>query len=250
LLPEPAGYTDVIHAAADTHLPGPAVEWVEQIVGGTASMLDFAVRCGAQRFLHTSSGAVYGTPPVAILEIPEEYSGAPSTGLHGSTYGQAKRVAEQLCTIYAQESGLPTINARCFAFAGRHLPLQGPYALGNFVQDALRGDVIRVKGDGTAIRSYLDGEDMACWLLTLLQDGVAGQSYNVGSSIAISIRQLAERVRDTLSPDKPIQIEAVHLGHGVTSRYVPCTHKALALGLRQTISLDASILRMGHPALP
>ena len=63
-------------------------------------------------------------------------------------------MAEQLCTLYAQAHGLQTVIARCFAFGGAHLPHDGPYALGNFVRDALSADIpaLRVKGDGRAVR--------------------------------------------------------------------------------------------------
>ncbi len=242
-LPPPGAYSDVIHAAADTHLQREGVQWIDQIVNGTAAVLNFAVQSGAQRFLHTSSGAVYGPQPDDLCEIPEEYAGAPLSELPSSVYGQAKRVAEQLCTIYHHEYGLHTVNARCFAFAGRHLPYDGPYALGNFIRDALSGDVIRVKGDGRAVRSYLDGEDMARWLLTLLQASQPGESYNVGTNLAVTMKGLAEMVSQILSPGKPVIVENLQSMHTQRSRYVPAISKAAALGLVPQYSLEEAIHR-------
>jgi dTDP-glucose 4,6-dehydratase len=235
--------TDVLHAAADTHLQGQGVEWIDQIVNGTRKVLDFAVQNGAQRFLLTSSGAVYGPQPETLEELGEDYLGAPPTDAASSLYGQAKRVAEQLCTVYHQEHGLATVSARCFAFAGRHLALDGPYAFGNFIRDALYGDVINVKGNGSAVRTYLDGEDMAYWLLFLLCNGNPGGVYNVGSDEPVTIKELAEKIAELVAPGKPVVIENSSAQRGVRSRYIPCIRKAAAAGLRPRFTLDQIIRR-------
>jgi nucleoside-diphosphate-sugar epimerase len=253
-LPPAAPYSDIIHAAADTHFQGYGLDWVEQIVNGTAAVLDFAARSGVARFLHISSGAVYGPQPRDLLGIPEDYCGGPSTELYSSTYGQAKRVAEQLCTIYFRERGLHAINARCFAIASRHIPLDGPYALGNFIRDVLYGDKICVKGDGTAIRSYLDGEDMAYWLLKLLQTGSPGESYNIGSDRGVTIKELADLVTNQLSPRKPVVMMSEISHDEPKSRYIPCISKIAKLGLVPLHDLEQTIARVLrahlHPSQP
>ncbi|MET0383834.1 MAG: NAD(P)-dependent oxidoreductase [Burkholderiaceae bacterium] len=240
--PAPDGrFTDVIHAAADTHSAAGARAWIRQIVDGTAAAIDFACAAGAERFLHTSSGAVYGPQPAGLARIPEDHPGAPATDAPTSVYGQAKRVAEQLCTAAFAERGLGAVNARCFAFVGRHLPLDGPYAMGNFLRDALFADAITVHGDGRAVRSYLDGRDLAHWLLRLLRDGAAGQSYNVGSDEAVTTRELAGRVAAVVAPGKPVVVRDAATDAGARSLYVPCVAKAAALGLRRRIDLDTAI---------
>lgn len=236
-------YTDVIHAAADTHLVGHNALWIDQIVGGTRAVLDFALKTGASRFLLTSSGAVYGPQPADVEQLSEDYLGAPSPLQLSSVYGQAKRIAEQLTTIYRQEFGLETVIARCFAFTGAHLSLNGPYAIGNFIRDALSGEPIRVKGDGTPERSYLDGEDMAHWLLSLLCFGKPGEAYNVGSDQAISIQQLAETIRRLLAPQGMVLVEGTESTNHHRSRYVPSTVKAGGLGLQSRFTIDEMVMR-------
>lgn len=240
---EMASYTDVIHAAADTHIHGHGAEWISQIVNGTAAVLAFAVRCGAERFLLTSSGAVYGPQPADVERLREDFPGAPPTGSQGSTYGQAKRVAEQLCTVFHQEYGLNTVVARCFAFSGRHIPTDGPYAIGNFIRDALNGSDIRIKGNGLAVRSYLAAEDMADWLIALLHQGKAGEAYNVGSDQGITMVGLAKTVCTLLAPQQQVIIEGIGIQEMVRSRYIPDVQKALALGLRSRFSLEEIVLR-------
>lgn len=238
----PAGTTDVIHAAADTHLGAGYAAWIDQIVGGTQGLLEAAIQARAGRFLLVSSGAVYGPQPASLERLNEAYSGAPDPLLAGSTYGQAKRVAEQLCTIACNEHGLQTVVARLFAFGSVHMPRDDRYALGSFVRDALARDdrPIEVAGDGLAIRSYLGGDDMAHALVTALIAGQAGSAYNVGSDEPITIRALAEKIRDRVSPHREVVIRGA-AGNGQRSRYVPDVGRIVALGAVARTDLDRVI---------
>ena len=119
------------------------------------------------------------------------------------------------------------------------------YAIGNFIHDALTKDCIAVKGDGLAVRSYMDQEDLAIWLWRLLHDGKAGEAYNVGSDQAISIRDLAYLVRDILAPNKEVLIEGSSSYQ--RNRYVPSIQKARAqyqLGLKK--GLKEAIQNIAH----
>jgi dTDP-glucose 4,6-dehydratase len=90
--------------------------------------------------------------------------------------------------------------------------------------------------------------DLAHWLLTLLQSGKAGDAYNVGSDEAVSIAELAYLVRDTLSPQKKVQINGELLADNVNrSRYIPDILKAQnELGLKVTVPL-ADAIRLSVP---
>lgn len=238
----PDGTTDVIHAAADTHMGNGHAGWIDQIVGGTRTLLEAAVEARVDRVLMLSSGAIYGPQPEALPRLSENHLGAPDPLQAGSTYGQAKRVAEQLCTIFYRECGLTTVIARLFAFGSSHIPRDGRYALGSFVRDALAdGDgPIRVAGDGSAVRSYLDGHDMAHSLVTAWRSGKPGEAYNVGSEEPVTILELARHVRDRLSPDRAIAILGAP-GDGQRSRYVPDVTRIAALGAASRSDLNRVI---------
>ncbi|WVN42125.1 NAD-dependent epimerase/dehydratase family protein [beta proteobacterium MWH-UniP1] len=235
----------VLHAAADSTagVKLSPVERYDQIASGTRNTLDFAVRSGASRFLLTSSGAVYGPQPSGMALIPEDYCGMPDPLNTNNAYGVAKRAAEHLCTLYQEKYGIETVIARCFAFVGQDLPLDVHFAIGNFIRDALWRDEITVSGDGTAVRSYLDQSDLAVWLMTLLEEGKPGHAYNVGSDRPIKIADLARLVRDTISPNKKVNIFGQPSATDANrSHYVPdITRVKKELGLGVTVALEDAI---------
>jgi UDP-glucuronate decarboxylase len=243
-LPTGASFTHVLHAATDSTLGTALVplQRYDQIVDGTRHLLDFAIRCGAKRFLLTSSGAVYGPQAPSRPYLEESCLSCPDPMQHTNAYGMGKLTAEHLCALYHQAHGLETVVARCFAFVGPDLPLDVHFAIGNFIRDALYADSITVQGDGSPLRSYMDQRDLAQWLVTLLIDGKAGQAYNVGSDHAVSILELAHTVRDLLAPHKPLRVLSPPNTSTPRSRYIPSIDKAKTeLGLSVTIPLDEAI---------
>jgi UDP-glucuronate decarboxylase len=237
--------THVVHAAADStsadHLT--PLQRFDQIVEGSRRVLELAVQHGAKRFLYISSGAVYGKQPSNLAAISEDFHGIPDPQVPNNSYGVAKRAAEHLCALYANEFDIEIVVARCFAFVGEDLPLNVHFAIGNFIRDALWGDEIIVNGDGTAVRSFLDQRDLIRWLLVLLENGKSGEAYNVGSDEAISIADLAHLVRDLVSPTKPVRVLGKSSQNADRNKYIPdITKAAKDLSLRPGISLEQSIL--------
>jgi nucleoside-diphosphate-sugar epimerase len=239
-------FTHVIHAATDTSVAADAdaANLMESIVEGTKRVLEFAAAAGVSRLLYVSSGAVYGPQPQDLERIPETYGGAPDPLDPRSGYGQAKRLAEQMCVCAGAKGRLEPVVARAFAFVGPCLPLDAHFAIGNFIRDAEAGRDIVVAGDGTPLRSYLYVGDLAAWLVTLLVKGGAGQAYNVGSDAAVGIADLARNVARLTQPSPSVIVKGKPSPDAPRARYVPNIDKARALGLDVWTSLDDAIRRM------
>jgi UDP-glucuronate decarboxylase len=239
-------FTHVLHAATDSTF-GPQLTPIQrfsQIVEGTRNVLDLAISSGAKRFLLTSSGGIYGSQPKDLNSFAEDWLGSPPLSDPNTAYSQGKRTAEHLCALYSQAYGLQTVIARCFAFIGPDLPLDVHFAIGNFIRDALTAEAITVSGDGTQLRTYLDQSDLAHWLWTLLLEGIAGETYNVGSDEVISIAELAALVRDLIAPNKPVRILGNPVVTAERNRYIPNIAKAQQLhGLTVRIPLAEAIRR-------
>lgn len=237
----------VIHAATDQVPPSrdePAGTFDREL-NGTRRVLEYVRHTGVKRLLFTSSGAVYGRQPSDLMNIPEEYPGAPPPIEAGSAYGEAKRASEFLLTTHARQLGFDAVIARLFAFAGPYLPLDSNFAIGNFVRDILAGGPVRIAGDGTPFRSYLYAADLAIWLWNLLIRGESAWPYNVGSPDAISIGDLGRLVVKTVAPGTPIEIAGRPDPAMPPARYVPSVERAKKeLGLAVLIPLEEQIRRM------
>lgn len=219
-------YSHIIHAAGSPSAvlreEDPRLV-TETLIEGTRRTLAFARRCRAGAMLLVSSGAVDG---------------------QRSAYAEGKQAAERLCEEAARTGGLRVPIARCFAFLGPYQPLDGQWAAGNFIRDALQGGPIQVTGDGTPWRSYLYAADLAIWLWTLLFRGRSGQAYNVGSEQAVTITQLARLVASACAPDVEVRIARPPVLGAAAERYVPSTLlPRRELGLEQTVTLEEAVRR-------
>jgi nucleoside-diphosphate-sugar epimerase len=235
----------LIHAATETSLSAHAkpMQMFDSIVLGTRRVSELAKLCGVRRVLMISSGAVYGKQPAGQIYQPDDSQLACNPLLASSAYGEGKRVMELMGAMLQSEHGIEFVTARCFSFSGPGLPPNGHYAIGNFIHDALYSKQIKIKGDGTPVRSYLYGADLAVWLLHLLLKGKKGESYNVGSDKALTILELATSVRDILSPNKKIEIyQNLDTAWSLTrNHYVPSIDRARALGCAPWTTLDQSV---------
>jgi len=239
----------VLHAAADAPTqPNEAAEAERSrsIVEGTRRVLALAERPDTKRLLFISSGAVYG-------EATGKPEGASERDYYRAraamAYGTAKRAAELAC----EQSEADYNIARAFAFLGPHLPLDQNFAAGNFIRDALRGGPIEVRGDGTALRSYLYPTDLVVWLIAILTRGHLDTAYNVGSDEVVSTAELARLIADEVRPAPEVVIQAREKLQGPQNVYLPNIARAKEeLGLRVTVPLREAIRRMlaFHQAAP
>jgi dTDP-glucose 4,6-dehydratase len=244
----PAGeFSHIIHAATEASAQlneRDPLYMIDTIVQGTRRTLEFAKQCGAEKFLLVSSGAIYGKQPPELTHVPEDYPGGPDSTDVRSAYGEGKRVAELLCTLYARHYRLETKIARCFAFVGPYLPLDIHFAIGNFIRDGMAGGPIQVKGDGTPYRSYLYAADLAIWLWTILLRGKTCRPYNVGSEEGITIADLSYTIARCFHPPPEVQIARQREANQPPERYVPAVQRALVeLDLRPGISLGEALTR-------
>jgi nucleoside-diphosphate-sugar epimerase len=230
------GFSHVLHVATDSKFAAEAehLQIMDGIVTGTRRVLDFAVhRAGARGFLYVSSGAVYGPLAAGRAGYSEDDPAAPPPEHHRSLIGNAKRMAEQMCTLYHRRHGLETRVARCFSFVGPHLPMDSYFAAGNFIRDACRADAIHVAGDGSPVRSYLYAADLTAWLWRILVDGKPNRPYNVGSDRPVSMKELAHAVRTRVAPEKPVIVRSDAFRRPDLPVYVPDIERA-----RQDLGLE------------
>ena len=234
----------IIHGATDTSSAAHKrhSDMLNTILAGTHNVLKLAIKNKVNKILLISSGAVYG-PQESLLSGQDETDPRACNPLQvSSTYGESKRCMELLGAISHFENDLNVSYARCFSFMGPGLPINGHFAFGNFIGDALSGKPLIITGDGEAIRSYLHAGELVIWLVNIMINGRNNEAYNLGSDKPISIKQLAARIQNLVSPSSSIIIKCERSPSPTDYRvYVPNIKKIRELGCKIQIDLDQGI---------
>jgi UDP-glucose 4-epimerase len=194
-------------------------EFFANNVGSTFALTQALVRSGVERFVFSSSAAVYGNQ----VEIPidEERLPAPE-----SPYGQSKRMVEEGLHWLVESGRLRAASLRYFNASGgtlahpeRHnpeihlIPIALDVALG--VRDHLDiyGDDYPTP-DGTCIRDYIHVLDLAeAHILAIEALEVHPELIvNLGSGVGYSNRQVVDTVRKVTGVNFDVRIGARRLG--------------------------------------
>lgn len=234
----------VIHAAAtpDTrvHASKP-LEVASVVAEGAMSIVRAAERMSRLRMLmFLSSGLVAAHDKESDKNIDEMASMAPPPE-SSFMYAGAKRFAETVFSAARSQCRIPTVVVRPFSLLGPYQPLDRPFAHTSFIADGLKGDAIRVQGDGSTIRSYMYGADAAFWMLRMMVGGKSGDVFNVGSDEAIDLRTMALKVAAGFQ-SRPEVLFNTGIRSVRTDRLVPSIAKAQdRLKLSPMTPLDMAI---------
>ena len=207
-------FTDLIHGANEVNdlLQPDQLRYYYTIVEGTNRALKWAATTGIERSLILSSGAV----------------------ARETLYGYAKRQ----CEILAHYYGGNTKIARIFSVIGPEMPLNGQYAAGRFVGQALKDKRIQFYG-GSSIRSYLDSAECAQWLLHILGHAPALQPIDVAGNDPITVAALAQLTGLAFR----VPVSRID-GPDRSDQYLPDLTAATKLYLHQTLSITHSLERI------
>lgn len=201
----------IVHFAAESHVDrsilGPE-EFVRTNVVGTFTLLEAARSYwngledddkAGFRFLHVSTDEVYGTlGPEGLFTETTPYS-------PNSPYSASKASSDHLVRAWFHTYGLPTLITNC---SNNYGPYQYPEKLIPVViLNALEGKPIPVYGRGENVRDWLYVYDHVRALLTVLERGEVGQTYNIGGSSERKNIEVVETIctlLDELAPNPSI----------------------------------------------
>lgn len=243
-LPKDVSY--VIHAAATPdrreHATQP-LRVIETIYKGTLSVLNAATRLPVlNKFLYISSNNIYGTVFHGDEHIAEKSMGHLDCNSINAAYAEAKRLAETVCAVYRNQQRLPITTVRPFAFLGPYQDIEKPWALNNFMRDAILGGPIRILGNKDTVRTYLYGSDMAAWLLAVLANPKPANMYNLGSEEGVSMIELSHKIAANFHNKIDIHIKSSEESERYYSSLKPdLSELKKYVPVRQTISLEEAI---------
>ncbi len=130
-------------------------------------------------------------------------------------YAVTKLADEFLAFSYARKYGLNIVVARLFNTVGPRQTGRYGMVVPNFVRQAVASEPITVFGDGSQTRSFCDVRDMAVALDRLTGTPEArGEVVNVGNDREITIKGLAELVRERARSDSPVEFLSYDQAYG------------------------------------
>jgi len=165
-------------------------------VSATVKLLERA-REESARFVFASSAAVYGHP--SGVPIAEDASTDPM-----SPYGLSKLAAEQYVQLYVDLYDLSAVILRYFNVYGPG-QMSSDYSavISVFAKQAANHEPITVEGDGSQTRDFIHVQDIVQSNLLAASDDTTGV-FNVGTGVSVSIRELAEIIRDVSGKESEI----------------------------------------------
>ena len=195
----------VMHLAAESHvdrsIDGPGA-FIETNVTGTYNMLEAARaywmaegKPEGFRFHHISTDEVYGSlGPTGMFTEETPYDPR-------SPYSSSKAASDHLVRAWGETYGLPILVTNC---SNNYGPYHFPEKLIPVViLNALAGKEIPIYGKGENIRDWLFVEDHADALLTVVQKGEVGRTYNIGGENEATNLDLVKMICALLDEMKP-----------------------------------------------
>lgn len=166
------------------------VETMMSNLFGIQEMLHYCKKNKIKRLLYISSSEVYGKKDTKDSFIEGNYGTVNIDDIR-SSYASAKRASELLCKSYSSEYNVETVIVRPGHIYGPSASQQDRRISSDFAFKAARGEKLEMRSSGLQKRSYCYSVDCAVAILTALLNGKSGESYNIGHSEIITIRDMA-----------------------------------------------------------
>lgn len=214
----------VMHLAAESHvdrsISGP-MPFIDSNIYGTYQLLEAsrkywnsADKFASFKFHHVSTDEVYGALETGGRAFKEDDPYSPN-----SPYSASKAASDHLVRAWHHTYGLPVVITNC---SNNYGPRQNPEKfIPTIILNAASGSPIPVYGQGLNVREWLFVEDHAKALLTVLDRGRIGRTYNIGGKNELANIELVKKICSILDERIPsgkphfglVEFVADRLGH-------------------------------------
>ncbi|GHV86427.1 GDP-L-fucose synthase [Spirochaetia bacterium] len=174
------------------------------------NVIHAAYKAGVKKLLNLGSSCIY--PKMALQPLKEEYLLTGPLESTNEAYAVAKIAVIKLCSTYNKQYGTNFLSAmptNLYGIGDNYDP-ENAHVLPAMIQKIHEAKILGKKevvlwGDGTPLREFLYSDDLANVLVSLMEHcnahdlrNEAGDFINIGSGQELSIRQLAETIRDVV----------------------------------------------------
>ncbi|MEK5009270.1 dTDP-glucose 4,6-dehydratase [Bacillus sp. FSL K6-3312] len=230
-------YDAIIHFAAESHVDRSiesAEPFIQTNVLGTYRMLEAVLKGKAKKLIHISTDEVYGDLELNDPAFTEQTPLSPN-----NPYSASKASSDLLVKSYIHTHQLPAMITRCSNNYGPHQHEEK--LIPTIIRKAINGEKIPIYGDGQQIRDWLYVEDHARAVKQVLENGTAGQVYNIGGGNEKTNLDLTKTILTQLGINHDL-IAFVEDRKGHDRRYaIDASKLKRELGWTQETSFEAGI---------
>jgi nucleoside-diphosphate-sugar epimerase len=209
--------------------------YTRQNILATQRLLEWARSHEPERFVYASSSSVYGD--VEKLPMHEDDPLRPL-----SPYGVSKLAAENLCSLYHKNFGVPTVSLRYFTVYG---PGQRPdMAFHRFIRAIRVKEALTVYGSGEQTRDFtFVGDIVSANLAAALKPPAVGNIYNIGGGSRISVNGVLKLLAEITMQQVKVKHEAVQAGDPPHT-YADTQRAELELGFKPQTGIEEGLKKM------
>jgi nucleoside-diphosphate-sugar epimerase len=211
-------------------------------VTGTLNLLKASSDSGVKRFIYASSAAVYGDTKTP--EKREDMMTNPK-----SPYGISKLAAENYVKIFHKLYGLETVSLRYFNVYGprQRFDLQCAYGgvITIFTNRLLRDMPPVIFGDGEQTRDFVYiGDVVEANILALDRKNAAGEAFNIGTGLSVSVNQIAKILKDIMNKHKLKNVHADPRPAEGRHGYANISKAEKILGFHPKVSIKDGLIKL------
>jgi len=224
----------VIHMAAESHVDNSIRDpfiFEEVNTRGTLNVISCARAHKVKRFIHISTDEVYGE--IEKGKFIESSPLAPN-----SPYSASKAAADFYIRAYMRTYNFPAIIIRP---CNNYGPWQYPEKLIPVaISSVLNNKPVPIYAQGLNSREWLYVSDCAAGIYLIMEKGIIGEAYNLGSGVEICNIDLAKEILDILGkPQDFIDFVTDRPGHDF--RYCLDSSKVIQFGFKPKVEFKTGI---------
>jgi UDP-glucose 4-epimerase len=204
---------------------------------GSVNLINASVNHGVERFIFTSSIAVYGSSQTPMTEdmipVPED------------SYGISKFAVEQELRVTHEMFGLEYVIFRPHNVYGPRQNIADRYrnVVGIFMNQLLKGEPMTIFGDGEQQRAFSDIDDVAPVIAASVEnDAARNQVFNVGADIPFTVNKLAQVIAGEMGV--PCNKRHLHARNEVKLAFSDHSKCKSVFGDRRLVTLQEGIKKM------
>ena len=228
------GVDVVVNFAAESHVDRSienSLDFVRTNVLGTENLLARSLKAGVKTFIQISTDEVYGSIETGSWTENSQIS-------PNSPYSASKAAGDLLALAYFRTHGLDVRITRC---SNNY----GPYQLDEklvptLITRLIKNERLPIYGNGLNQREWIFVDDHCSAVFLVLQKGVPGNIYNIGSGLEMNNLEMAHKLVEIFSRSTDL-IEFVPDRKGHDFRYSVDSQKVRELGFTCSVSFDEGI---------